>query len=319
MQLTTASSRKLSAKRMVYKLVRFGLLSLFFVCQCVYSVEPQKNISSLNIYEVATNRNFKIDIDQKAYYVRIGRENPEEVGINREEEIKHYIAAEKLGLTPKLHGYHLESGLLITEFIHGTSPSEEMIHEKETLDQIVKNLHDLHHYPYSTSNEPENTVFKINDTLLAKAKSEINLTDLSRWMDIRNTFEKDYYNNIPLGLCHADLFRGNILIADDGKVFFIDWEYSYYGHVIDDLGKLCSANWLTSEEMEALSKNYWKRMDPILLKRLKQNVFMQQFNFYLWCHIQAASGGENTSMYHAFSKMVRKHLNKMSSLLSSEI
>lgn len=77
----------------------------------VFANLPALNIESLNIYSTATNRNFKINLGEKNLFFRIGRNNPDEVGINRESEIQFYIIAENLRIAPKLLGYEINNRL----------------------------------------------------------------------------------------------------------------------------------------------------------------------------------------------------------------
>lgn len=297
-------------------LLRKILIFIYLLATPVFANVPALNIESLNIYTTSTNRNFKINLNGQTVFFRIGRNSPGEVGINRESEIEFYTIAESLGIAPKLLGYEVKNGLLITEYIEGASPSEKEIRQPYAIEKVIHNLHLIHAHQLSVPTTSPCTVFSRNNELL-KTLDTAGLRDslqeqLDNWLCVKNSIESDYYLAIPLGICHGDLFRGNILQDRNAKLFFIDWEYSYYGYVIDDIGKFCSSNWLDNNEIEFVSKMYWGVANDLLLRKLHQNIFMQQFNFFLWCQVQASNNSTESASYYELASRVGEHLNKMS-------
>src|ERR1700722_15532371 len=124
------------------------LTSLLFFIIFVPSLdadEREYNIYSLNLF-TPTNRSFKAMVYGSPIFLRIGRNNPEEVGIDRTREIKYLKIGEMLGLTPALLGYELDNGILMTEFIEGSTPNFEKMHNQHFLQKVVTSLHKLHEY-----------------------------------------------------------------------------------------------------------------------------------------------------------------------------
>lgn len=296
-----------------------NLIIVMAYCFCLISIplrqlagiEHEFNISSLNIYETATNRNFRILLNEKPVFLRVGRDNANQIGINRKTEIKHYKMAEGLGLAPKLLAYQIDNGILITEFVEGNTPSETKIHDVNVLKKIALCLKKLHTCKYKDQDEPTNNVFLKNDRLLDQLSALDTDASFEKWLEVRRSFEKDYYDGIDVGICHGDLFRGNLLETTEGKLFLIDWEYSYLGPVIDDLGKLCSANWLTDEEIKLVAEAYWKSPNSKMVDKIKQNIYMQQMNLYLWCKIQAYHELQTASNYLSLAARAKEHLNQL--------
>lgn len=277
------------------------------------SFASEANIHPLNNYFVATNRSFKIEVNGQTVFFRIGREHPEELGIDRISELAFYEVGEKVGIAPKILGFETDHGLLITEYIDGASPTKEEL--SSTIEKVIDHLHLLHSYPFTQDKMPLSTVFLRNDALLKTLetlglKAEIS-DKVDRWLLTRESFEKDHYQNIPVGVCHGDLFRGNMLLDAHQNLFIIDWEYAFYGYVIDDLGKFCSSNWLSDEEIARVSALYWGTSDERMLQKLYQNIFMQQFNFFLWCQIQAFYHTEENASFDELVGQVEAHLDRM--------
>lgn len=150
----------------VSALLSKSLILLCLLATPVFANVPALNIESLNIYSTATNRNFKINLNGQTVFFRIGRNNPDEVGINRESEMEFYTIAEGLGIAPKLLGYEINNGLLITEYIEGASPTEREIRQFHTIEKVIHNLHLLHAHHLSVPTTTPSTVFFRNNELL---------------------------------------------------------------------------------------------------------------------------------------------------------
>lgn len=298
-------------------------LTLFCItASSLWATGPNFNIKPLNSYATSTNRTFKLDLDGECVVFRVGRDNPEHVGIDRNAEMELYALAESLGIAPKLVGYEIDNGLLMTRYIDGASPSEQEIRQQQVIEKVVRNLQLLHTHTAPDHKTAVSTVFSRNHALLETVKHTPFYPDIQqkidRWQTMQRSFEADYYAGIPRAACHGDLFRGNILLDQTGKLFFIDWEYSFYGYVIDDIGKFCSSNWLGDTEIKLVSERYWGRSDEQLLKKLHQNIFMQQFNFFLWCHVQGSEKAHQAAAYYATADRVSKHLDVMSHTIRTE-
>ncbi len=269
------------------------------------------NIYSLNLF-TPTNRSFKVVVNGSPFFLRIGRDNPGEVGIDRAREIRYLKVGQMLGLTPALFGYELANGLLMTEFIEGSTPSSEHMHDLEFLHKVVTNIHILHSYDLHGLQEAEKTTFDtcrhFYNSMLALGVA-YNEEDVSRWLEVISSFEDGYYDGIKKAVCHGDLYHGNLLESLDGKVYLIDWEYSFFGYVIDDLGKLCSDD-LSDAEIECIARTYWGADRPDMVFKLKQNVFMHELVHYFWCLVQAHNNPDNAPQYHKRALLMQQNLNK---------
>lgn len=268
----------------------------------------------INPSETATNRSFKVVLQDESLFLRIGRDHPEQLGIDRQREVHHYKLAESLGLAPALLAYQIDTGTLMSKYIEGASPSEARVHEREFLEKVTRSLKRLHACP-SNSRAAETTALLRNDALLNQltqlGTDHVEQNRLHYWLEVRGAFEEGYYDGIAIGVCHGDLFRGNFLETPEGGLFLVDWEYSYIGPVIDDIGKLCAANWLTEEEIQWVVETYWGAADPRLVHKVVQNIYLQQMHLYLWCHIRAHHECTTAARYLALAARVKEHLNRL--------
>jgi thiamine kinase-like enzyme len=268
------------------------------------------NISSLNLYDIVTNRSFKVVLQNESLFFRIGRENAEQVGINRETEISHYRLAESLGLAPPLLAYQIENGILISKYIEATPPSEERVRQSDFLEKVMFALKRLHTY-LPSSPSTATTIF-LKAAALAAQLAKLGIeSDMQPWLERMRGFEEGHYDGIAVSLCHGDLFRGNFLEQPEGNLLIVDWEYSYVGPVIDDLGKLCAANWLSDGEIRFVIESYWGAAEPERVQRVMENIYVQQLNLYLLCQVRAYYEPRAVSSYLALANRVREHLNQL--------
>ena len=94
-----------------------------------------------------TNQNFKVQVDGEAFVLRIGGENTELLGVNREVEYACSVEAAKIGISPDVI-YHIEpEHYLVTRFIEGTGISPEEIGQPENIRRIMQTLTKIHALP----------------------------------------------------------------------------------------------------------------------------------------------------------------------------
>lgn len=281
--------------------------------------ESEYNIFSLNLL-TPTNRSFKVIVDGHPVFLRIGRDHPEVVGIDRAREIKYLKVGEMLGLTPALLGYQLDNGILMTEFIEGITPDTAKMHDLRFLQKVVDNLRTLHAHQPKDSQDVEKTTFAACRHFYRTIETLNVPFDRERaayWMDVMQSFEEGYYEGIGKAVCHGDIYHGNLLEAFDGKVYLIDWEYAFYGYVIDDLGKL-GTDALSDEEIQYISSVYWGKDDPDMYLKLKQNVFMHELVHYFWCLLQADKNPGNAAMYDQRAALMIENLDRAASIVRGQ-
>ncbi|MBS0654754.1 MAG: phosphotransferase [Verrucomicrobia bacterium] len=267
------------------------------------------NIDSISL-NTPTNRSFKLHVGGTPVFFRIGRSDADQIGIDRKREIENLRIGVQLGITPQLLGYELSNGLLMLEYIPGTTPTIEEL--PPLIDDVVHNFRALHSCKQNRAVEYTmfDKCYRWRETYNAL---DINKNDqelVDYWFSAVRSFEKGYYDGEETGVCHGDIYFGNILVAETGKVYFIDWEYSLYGYIVDDLGKFCSV--LPHEQdLHKVVKAYWGSEDPQKLLKLQQNVFLHELAHYFWCYIQIHNNPNLASAYEQNIQRVSSCLNKM--------
>lgn len=262
------------------------------------------NIEDLSLY-TPTNRAFKCHIDGKDYFFRIGRANPELIGIDREREIRGFKIGGELGISPTIIGYEINNGLLITEFLDGKMSQKERMHDINFRNAIVKNFQLLHNYPADVNMGVEKNMIDVCRNGYENAKHLLeDENEVHPWIQYLESFADGYYDDCEKGYCHGDIYFGNLLEDASGKLYFIDWEFSFFGYIIDDLGKFCSD--LTEDEIFQVVKEYWGNAE--MFHKAKQNAFMHSLFHFFWTYLQGQL--DPTNKWYAYrADLMRDYLN----------
>ncbi|KKQ11470.1 MAG: choline/ethanolamine kinase family protein [Candidatus Babeliales bacterium] len=193
--------------------------------------------------------------------VRVGKENPEVLGINRFCEIACQNSASKIGIAPKILYSDAKNGTLVSAFIKGETLSAETACEASRLEKIVNVLKKCHCIPFKKDFETTSIYEKIRkmvslsvsykDSFISHEESKSSLNFLNQIETYFYEKEKKYE-----GLCHCDLFPRNF-IDDGNQLWLIDWEYATWGNILFDLASLCIELDLDVEKTQNVLKLYF--------------------------------------------------------------
>jgi len=214
-----------------------------------------------------TNTSFLGIYDDKKCIVRIGKEDPEILGIQRDCEAACQIAASYHALAPQILYKNTKNGTLISVFIDGKPPTTEKIHQTEYLKKIIQTIKQCHNIPYNKSFETPSIFNKIRNMMhisLNRKKPFISQDEKEKITQYISQVETHFANkNCYNGLCHCDLGVDNII--DDGqKLWLIDWEYASWGNILFDLASLCiESKFDKKKEQEALNLYFGNTWEAI--------------------------------------------------------
>ena len=192
------------------------------------------NISNPENYSISqlggiTNNNFKVEISDKFFVLRLPGKNPDL--INRKAEKNNQTLAAEAGLTLPFLYFDEKTGIKISDFESNLVALEpDQLISKEYINKALITLKEVHesdlvleqcfdHYVFFREihkEEDYKEMAEIGDYLLGKIKAI----------------------NQKLVPCHKDIYGPNfILLGDD--MYLIDWEYSGMGSKFFDYGDLC--------------------------------------------------------------------------------
>ena len=206
--------------------------------------ESKYKISKL---ESITNLNYKVEVDNKTYIIRIPGENPDL--INRPSEGINQELVKNIGITLPIILFEKNTGIKISEFYEDlyTFTSSDL-KNKEFRDDALDLLNRLHNsdLKFQENFSPLN-VFKT----LAKNNEKIE-------NESKAIGEEIIKRLIEIGLeskpCHQDLYHANFVYLKE-KAYLIDWEYSSEGDPIFDYADLIWQNEL-EEDQDSINDIY---------------------------------------------------------------
>ena len=155
---------------------------------------------------------------------------------------------------------------MVTRYIPGRDMNREDFRDCARLQEAVRLMHRLHalQTPYSLD------LYRDIENRLASIRA--------RGIPLHPAFPQAYryYEEIARkyqpeessfrGLCHGDLFANNFLLADNGQIVLLDYEYAGMSDVFYDLA--CFSIGWSAVEKEQLLRLYFGKSNPQLLQKL---------------------------------------------------
>jgi len=231
-----------------------------------------------------TNRNYRVRDAGSLYAARLCVERPL-LGIDRRNEVACQKAAHSIGIAPEL--VHHEDGVLISRYVSGRTLAAEDVRDPAFLPRLAAVLQRLHGswdrltgaFLYFCAFQTVRTYAATAVRLGARLPG-----DIDGCLDDARELSRQLAPFQP-ALCHNDLLASNI-IADDGRVWLVDWEYAGMGHPLFDLACV-SANCAFSESHEAaLLAGYRGSVDARDVRELRVLKTMAHLREALWSVIQ---------------------------------
>ena len=221
-----------------------------------------------------TNRNFRVDVGDETFVLRIGGEDTQLLGIDRESEHAASRVAAELGLAPEVVAFLEPEGYLVTRFVEGEVGEVDVA-------QVGAALRRLHDGPAIPSRFES---FRVVETYRAIADERGAATPpLYGWgNEIAQRIEQ-HRRSAPILPCHNDLLNANF-IADGSRLWIVDWEYAGMGDPFFDLGNFAVNHELDADGERLLLESYGSE-DGASLTWMR---FMSDFREAMWGVVQQA-------------------------------
>ena len=209
------------------------------------------------------NESYVVNKNNKNYVLYISTKQANEM-VNRPLEKKHIDIISELGITSKNVYFDSERGIKVNEFIEGNSTDKV---DQFDYQKIANILHTLHS---SKVLSPEDYLpFKRFEGYESEALSFVKQFS-EEYLLLRNELmaNKYYLEGQEKVLSHNDFQRSNIVKADDGNYFVIDFEFVGNNDEIYDIA--CFGNGLVEEGYNLLEAYFQNPTND------------QKKRYYLW-------------------------------------
>ncbi len=186
-----------------------------------------------------TNRNYRAELGEREYVIRLHGKDTGLLGISREAERLANDAAAGLGIAPAVAA-GFEGGL-VTEYLSCESLSGPSIEERaEEIGAALRAFHDCGVELPSRFWVPE---LLADYTEIIRGRGATPPRAYEEAMAIAGRITAALRAEAELRPCHNDLLAGNIILSrESGKVMLVDWEYAGMGNPWFDLGNLSVNN-----------------------------------------------------------------------------
>ena len=221
-----------------------------------------------------TNRNFKIVVGGEAFVLRIGGNDTELLGIDRDVENGASRAAAALGIAPEVIAFLEPEGFLVTRFVEGDVG-------RFGVGEVGTALRALHASPPIAGRFD---AFRVVESY-AEIAQEHGIEPPPAFREARETSRRieASLGERPLVPCHNDLLAANFVHGAD-RLWIVDWEYAGMGDPAFDLANFTVNNGLDSEGERALLEAYGGGDERALVLFR----FMSDFREAMWGVVQRA-------------------------------
>jgi thiamine kinase-like enzyme len=260
----------------------------------------KRNVIQIQALGGLTNTNYSVVVDGEHFVLRLSGKNTTQLGIKRELEIKSLLAASAAGICPPVVYYKLPEGHLVTRYINGRHLTLEEYRTPGNIQRVVKAVNRLHDLPwveatFSSFRRVQAYAIQVQDMHIPLPRDYDKMIQKMERIEREQKQDTSHWQRF----CHNDLFSVNVL--DDGKIWFVDWEFAGVGDIYFDLATLLyaydSMDTLPRELQEYVLELYFGDVIEECWSRLEGMKYMVMFFNAMWGLLQ--QGMQNKGLVRA--------------------
>jgi aminoglycoside phosphotransferase (APT) family kinase protein len=223
-----------------------------------------------------TNRSYLLEAGGARLVMRLNTPGEILPGVNRAREIRIWQAASQAGLAPPVLHSDEQAGLLVTEYIEGTTPDPSDV-DGALINRLVDLLSRVHALDIEVTAIDYAAHIEEFWRLIETRQVPRNEALLQR-REAMQAFVTDFTAAASqIGLCHHDPTRSNF-VGRNNQLCLLDWEYAANGPVVMDFAAL-SIEWCI-DDAEMIRR---VALDPALLDTAKT---IYQYICELWTAVR---------------------------------
>jgi thiamine kinase-like enzyme len=258
-----------------------------------------------------TNHNYRVDVGNESFHLRLAGENTEMLGIDRENEYLANLTAGQSGIAPEVVYFIRPEGYLVTRFVPGRPILLEEIRHPENIKGVTEILHRIHSLP----NIPGTfSAFQVvRDYAEIARRYHVDFPENFDWLISQmNDAESDLMTQTLIQRpCHNDLLNGNFLMTD--KLYILDWEYAGMGDIFFDLANFSNNHELSEDENHLLLECYFGEVTPKNFAHLNIMKIMSDFREAMWGQVQIGL----SKLDFDFREYANKHFARLTHNISN--
>ena len=232
-----------------------------------------------------TNANYRIDVDDRAFVVRIPGASTELLAIDRANELHNARIAAALGIGPAVLHHFPESGATIVEFLHGRNMTNAAFAEPGMPARIGATLRVLHGGPRFLRDFDMLALASRYRTVVEERGFPLPSGYRGRQPAIQRITAALAARPLAAVPCHNDLLADNY-IEQDGRLRVLDWEYSGNGDPAFELGNTARELDYDEAQVVELCEAYFGAAPARLVARVRLHMIVSDVGWALWAAIQ---------------------------------
>ena len=231
-----------------------------------------------------TNLNYRVDVGEGSFHLRMAGKNTSMLGIDREHEYQAARAAGEAGIAPEVVYFIRPEGYLVTRFIPGRPILPEELRRPENIERVVDALHKLHSLPPIPGTF--NAFQVVRDYTAVARRYDVPFPENFDWLiEQMNEAEAALLTQSLLQRpCHNDLLNANFLLAE--KLYILDWEYAGMGDIFFDLANFSNNQELSQDDDHLLLDCYFGEVTPQNLAHFNIMKIMSDYREAMWGLVQ---------------------------------
>ncbi|MBU0537831.1 MAG: phosphotransferase family protein [Gammaproteobacteria bacterium] len=238
-----------------------------------------------------TNKSYLISANNNEMVLRRNSAISGALNLNRDTEAEALKLADSVGLCAPLIHYDPNLQYMVCRYVHG----QHWRADGAGIIALAKLLRRIHQLPAVSG--------KLDIADKATSYWQAINTDAPFANELRGLAENVGFHiasaksfNAEPYLCHNDLLLENLIAADDGKLYAIDWEYAAMGDPFYDLAVIVEGHELGQQQQQLLLAEYLER--PAVKEdwqRLRHWRVIYGYLTVLWYAVQWSSGVMETA------------------------
>jgi len=232
-----------------------------------------------------TNRNFRVQVGDESFVVRLAGKDTGLLGIDREAERRATEAAHAAGVAPEVVAFVPELGALVTRFVQADPLPAENLEDPETMAAVVRSIRAIHEMAAIPSSFDAFLVVR-EYRGVAEARGVAIPTAYDDALGVADRIARSFAPRVlPKRPCHDDLLNANFLRTPE-RVVIVDYEYAGMGDRFFDLGNFSINNGISESAEELLLERYFDGATSAARARLKLMKIMYDFREAMWGVVQ---------------------------------
>ena len=250
-----------------------------------------------------TNHNFKVDVGDGVFVLRMGGAKTELLGIDREVEYEAGRRAFEVGIGPEVVAFVPEEGWLVARFIEGRPITPAEMRSPSMLTRVAFAMRAFHDGPPIPGRF---NAWAVVDAYRATAEAH-GVEMPSEFRRARAIAERiRTARGVTPGVpCHNDLLNANFL--DDGQIRIVDWEYAGMGDRFFDLANFSVNHEFGVDDDSQLLHAYFDEVRERDLATLRLMRFMSDFREAMWGILQSGI----SELEFGFVEYAAKHFARL--------